>query len=481
MPNVKISELPAATSIALSDIAPLVQGGITKRTPFYLPPYHQVVNARSHGATGDGSTNDRAALQAAIDEAYSTGRRYVYLPYVTSPITYYNISTPLYLWGAAHYWLTDNGIVLFGDGPSTVIRKTTNSGTGDGSAYASTDAVILFTPHDKLVASSAFNCGLVNLRLTSTSASTFGAVALGPLARLNIDSVIIDAVGTAFNVQNTMYLSTIRRLHTNTTAYGIKMDTTGTSNHLDDCFVTATATVAYLLRGVYSTGTSLAADSNTGVVYQFAGDWVINGLGSESTSGTKIIELLSGGLPRVVVNNPYIQPQNDAAKTVFVVNQGALIVNGGFVGSNSSPQALAGQLASNTAGTSVTPYQGLFLNDVRIGDTYAVASTGAIMQSGGSSKFGRVTVPTGVATTIYTLVNEEAGIIIAYGTGDNGNIYAVGYAGIAGGNPGFASIASASLTMTRSGANIQIQHALGSDYAVGYKFLRFGDGNPVTW
>lgn len=426
---------------------------------------------------GTDSNEHRSEVQAAIDQAYSGGIQEV------KCAGSINIAKPLYLWGAAHYWQTDSGVALVGSGVNkTVIKKTTTTTVGDGSAYGSTDAIVLFTPHDKLVASSAFNCGLRNIRLESTASGSFGAVALGPLARLDIDRAVITGVATALNAQDTMYLSNIRRLHTLSTAYGIKMDTTGTTNHLDGCFVSGTATVGYLLRGVYSTASGLAADGNTGVVYQFAnGDWVINGLGAESTSATKIIELLAGTANKVIVNNPYIQPQDNAAKTVFVVAAGSrLIVNGGSVGSDSSPQALAGQLASITAGVSVNPYEGLFLNNVAILDTYAVASTGAIMQSAGSTKFGAKTVATATPTAIYTALNEEVGLFIAY-LSSNAGFRSVAYLGVAGGNEGFAVINSSGLTLTNSLGVISVEHAIGSDQTIRWKFLRFGDALPVTW
>jgi len=441
-----------------------------------------IVNVKDFGAKGNGVTDDTAAIQAAIDYAYTSGCQFVRVPTGT-----YIITIPLYLWGAVHYWQTDIGITLVGDGQNgSIIKKTTNAGTGDGSAFAGIDAVILLAPRDKDGAASAFNCGLREIRIEGAVSNTYGVMSVASVARFNTDGVVIIGVGTGFYVQDFFYLSNLRRMTISATAYGIRMNSSGTTNHLDGIFVVNTTVAAYLLKGSYSTASGLAGDNNTGVVYQFAGgEWVINGLGSESTSATKVIELLTGTVNNVIVNNPYIEPQNNVAKTVFVVAAGGrLIVNGGSVGSDTSPNALAGQFASITDGVSVSPYQGLFLNNVQVKDTYAVASTGAIMDSAGSTKTGKKTIPTGVATTIYSTVNEEVGIFIAYGTGNatgNANIFAVAYAGQAGGNSGFGAIVNSSLTLTMVGADIKVQHALGFDYIVGWKFLRFGDVYPVSY
>lgn len=96
MTIVKISELPAATSpVSPSDVAPVVQNGVTKKaaisqfgfvgagatatTRTIESKLRDVVSAKDYGAVGDGSTNDTAAIQAAIDSLPANGGT-VYLP-----------------------------------------------------------------------------------------------------------------------------------------------------------------------------------------------------------------------------------------------------------------------------------------------------------------------------------------------------------------------------------------------------------------
>ncbi|MCX8135211.1 MAG: hypothetical protein N3D18_14770 [Roseococcus sp.] len=79
MPDLRISQLPAATSLNDADILPIVQGGPnTTRRASVSQIRRQVladrgVDLRDFGAAGNGTTNDAPALQAAINALGSAG------------------------------------------------------------------------------------------------------------------------------------------------------------------------------------------------------------------------------------------------------------------------------------------------------------------------------------------------------------------------------------------------------------------------
>jgi hypothetical protein len=81
MTTIKISQLPNATQpLTGAELAPIVQGGVTKKTP--ISAFGQMTNVKSFGAVGDGVANDTPAFTAAM--AASTA---VYVPPGTYKIT----------------------------------------------------------------------------------------------------------------------------------------------------------------------------------------------------------------------------------------------------------------------------------------------------------------------------------------------------------------------------------------------------------
>lgn len=115
MANVKISELPATTTFTRATaIAPVVVGGITQRVT--LKQFSPLVTALDFNAVGDDSTDDTAALQAAL----SSGASRVFIPAGT-----YKITAKLAL---------PSNIEVFGEGDSTVIKLYANTAGSYGAS-----------------------------------------------------------------------------------------------------------------------------------------------------------------------------------------------------------------------------------------------------------------------------------------------------------------------------------------------------------
>lgn len=103
MANVKISQLPAATTLTGAEVAPIVQAGSTKKAAINL--INPILSVKQYGATGDGTTDDTAAIQAAV-----TAGDMVFFPNGTYKVTS-AISIP-------------SNRTLVGEGASSVILYT---------------------------------------------------------------------------------------------------------------------------------------------------------------------------------------------------------------------------------------------------------------------------------------------------------------------------------------------------------------------
>ena len=282
-----LSGLSAGDQIAVDTV------GADGRPASWKKKARDVLNVKDFGAKGDGSTDDTAAIQAAIDYAVATGRRSVYFPagtyIVTSPL-HAQVKTGTTTVGGAtrSKYAYGMGLTLRGEQVGkTVLRKTgqatytipANNNINGGSTV---DTTLFFGGTE--------GTGLYVSDLSIENAST----------------------GECYAIYATRARCVLERLNVCTNSHGIYLY--GWLNNLTDIIITAkekglwvanaTSTVCnkvfaagcnnpyYLVSAYYSTLISCCADSCTGSIWTLKGSVTMSGCGSESKGADRYIDLL---------------------------------------------------------------------------------------------------------------------------------------------------------------------------------------------
>lgn len=282
-----LSGLSAGDQIAVDTV------GADGRPASWKKKARDVLNVKDFGAKGDGTTDDTAAIQAAIDYAVAAGRRSVYFPagtyIVTSPL-HAQVETGTTTVGGStkSRYTYGMGLTLRGEQVGkTVLRKTgqatytipANNNINGGSTV---DTTLFFGGTE--------GTGLYVSDLSIENAST----------------------GECYAIYATRARCVLERLNVCTNSHGIYLY--GWLNNLTDIIITAkekglwvanaTSTVCnkvfvagcnnpyYLVSAHYSTLISCCADSCTGSIWTLKGSVSMIGCGSESKGADRYIDLL---------------------------------------------------------------------------------------------------------------------------------------------------------------------------------------------
>lgn len=326
-----------ATQVA-SAVAAAYGAGATADASTYLPAgtgavartvqdkLRESVSVLDFGATGDGTTDDTAALQAAADHINSIGGGTVYLPQgnyiITAPISIYS-----------------NTRFIGAGGTATKITKTSNTPVA---ASATTNLVCLFL-QPMGDGSGDVNCILwvtaavraekveiAHMTLRSNATSPVGSpvkfgIATVGMSDSHIHDLQIEYVSSAAFVAPTFWFSKIELVQTVKCLQGIAIEN-GTTCTVQNNYVVGAQTAGYYLRDMkYSQITGNACDDNNsptavadysdrsvyGIAYKLDACYGISftNNGAEQCYGT--IWLLDSCQNVDVTNNVCISPRSD--------------------------------------------------------------------------------------------------------------------------------------------------------------------------